>query len=63
MPRKVEIMSVVFASPPVWLQWNCLPQQQHGAQQPQFPRADADAVALLKKRQTLAMTQSKARMR
>ncbi len=57
------MMSVLTASSVVGLKWNCLPQQQHGAHQPQALRADANALALLKRRQTLAMTQSMARMR
>jgi len=63
MPGKVETMSLEIADHTLFVSWARMPQQQHGAQQPQTQRPDETALALLMKRQRLAMRQSKVRLR
>ncbi len=63
MPGKVETMSLEIADHTLFISWSRMPQQQHGAHQPQALSPDAVALAVLKKRQKLAMRQSNVRKR
>lgn len=63
-PESVETMSLEIADHTLFVSWSRMPQQQHGAQQqPEVVRPDAKVLALMKKRQHLAMLQSKVRLR